>query len=252
MKDFHTLPRLYTESALTVQAAAVLDTPQTHYLKNVLRRKEGDSLRLFNGRDGEFSATLEKIGKKEAIARINDQIMPRPPAPPRIHLVFAPLKKARMDMLVEKAVELGATDLHPVLTERTENRHLNLERLNAQAIEALEQCERLEKPAIHPPEKLETLLARWQGPPLLACIERAEAPFLADILMPGDRAAHAVLIGPEGGFSPRETDMIMKVQACRPVSLGPVILRAETAVFYVLSLISANFCKNSGSDAKIG
>lgn len=239
MTPAHKLPRLFTESPLSEGCAAVLDTAQTHYLKNVLRKQEGEHLRVFNGKDGEFTAHIEKLGKKEAIIRLEALFLPQPPAAPPVHLVFAPIKKARLDMLIEKAVELGASDLHPVLTERTENRHLNTERLNAQITESLEQCERLARPRLHPLQKLEKLIPTWQSPVIFACLEREDALPLTEALNSMTAQGAALLLGPEGGFTPKEISYLTAAKNCRPVSLGPAILRAETAVFYALSLVSA-------------
>ncbi|MCD8497623.1 MAG: 16S rRNA (uracil(1498)-N(3))-methyltransferase [Alphaproteobacteria bacterium] len=253
MSNLHTLPRLFVNDPLQTGGSALLNTPQSHYLRNVLRKKEGDELRLFNGRDGEFIASLEAIGKKEAIVRIQEQIIPQPSAPPRIHLICAPIKKNRMDILIEKAVELGVTDLHPVITERTEARKINEDRLAAQMIEALEQCERLEKPVLHPAHPFEKLLGSWQGPDILLCAERHDAPHLLDFLDKTTPAAPpALLIGPEGGFSPKEIEKALSIKACHAISLGPAILRAETAALHALGITSAYFCKSSGGGAKIG
>ncbi|MCD8563051.1 MAG: 16S rRNA (uracil(1498)-N(3))-methyltransferase [Alphaproteobacteria bacterium] len=256
MTESHKLPRLFTEGPLSEGAAAVLDVAQTHYLKNVLRKQQGDRLRVFNGKDGEFTALIEKLGKKEAIIRLGEMFLPQPSAAPPVHLIFAPIKKARLDILIEKAVELGATQLHPVLTERTENRKINPERLEAQIIEALEQCERLVKPQLHPLQKLEKLIPAWQGPPILSCLEREDAPLLTTELKSGYTQGLALLIGPEGGFTPKEISYIAASRICRPISLGSFILRAETAALYALSLVSslisgqdfATERKSSGSD----
>ncbi len=200
-----------------------------------MRRKEGDALRLFNGRDGEWRAELSALGKKSAQAIVQEQLFPQPPPGRAIHLVFAPIKKNRMDFLIEKAAELGATHIHPVLTQNTEIRQLNEERINAQLIEAAEQCERLTVPALAPLQKLDRLLGDWpQNVPLYACIERYDAPLLKDISATGDAA---ILVGPEGGFTADEAALLTSRPFIRPVSLGTTILRAETACLKALSLL---------------
>lgn len=228
-------PRLYVEAALKKGEITPLSPALAHYLRNVLRQGEGDTLRLFNGRDGEWRATLTAIDKKSARAVPQEQIAGQPDNAPRIHLLFAPIKKTRLEWLIEKAVELGATDLHPVLTQNTEMRHLNTERLVAQIIGAAEQCERLDVPALHPLRSLDEALQDWDKTiPLYAALERADMPLLSDMNTP---APCAVLIGPEGGFTAEEKDRLLANPAIQPVSLGPRILRAETAALYVLSQI---------------
>lgn len=198
-----------------------------------MRRQQGDALRLFNGRDGEWLTTLTAVDKKRAEATPSQCLRPQPPRSREIHLLFAPIKKARMDFLIEKAAELGATHLHPVITSHTEVRQLNEERLRAQLAEAAEQCERLDVPALAPAQKLAALPANWDAAiPVYACIERDETlPLLQSRSLP-DKAAF--LIGPEGGFAPDEIEMLAKMPFIRPVSLGPVIYRAETTALICL------------------
>lgn len=230
----HKLPRLYVANALESGADILLDAAQGHYLRSVMRLGAGAQIRLFNGRDGEFLAELQEIGKRGAGARIGECIRPQTPLSRRIHLIFAPIKKARLDILTEKAVELGATDLHPVISARTENRKFNPEKLEAQIVEALEQCERLHKPILHAGVALPALLKNWKGPDILACIERADAAPLAK-----QKGDIALLIGPEGGFTPDEIAAISASPACTPVSLGEAVLRAETAALCGLSIIGS-------------
>lgn len=220
------------EKSLKPGGSAALSPAQAHYLKNVLRKQPGDSLRLFNGESGEYLARIETLSKKDGRAALTKQIKEQTAPAFKTRLLFAPIKKARIDILIEKAVELGATDLHPILTQRTENRKLNEQRLRAQIIEAAEQCERLTIPALHPLQKLESVLSNWNETPLYAALERAHAPTLSQTLKPGDKA---FLIGPEGGFAPEEITIIEKSNAA-PVSLGENILRAETAALLCLSL----------------
>lgn len=229
----HTLPRLFVEDSLGSGQDLSLDQDQAHYLFNVLRRGAGDRARLFNGRDGEWRATLEPKGKRGAVARVESLLRVQPPPGAVVHLVFAPLRKDRMDFLIEKAVELGVGAFHPVLTERTENRHPNAARLRRQMIEAAEQCERLDLPVLSNALPLSDFLGTHDPAlPLLACIERGDHPPLPTGRPAGDVG---VLIGPEGGWSERERDLILRGPNVHPVSLGPRILRAETAALYALA-----------------
>lgn len=233
--DFHKLPRLFVPQDLGAGEAAALAEAQTHHLLHVLRRKEGDAIRVFNGRDGEWLALLRVEGKKNLVAIARERIREQSPAGLSIHLLFAPIKKARMEWLVEKAVELGATHFHPVFTERTENRHLNETRIGQQIIEAAEQCERMDIPKFLSSESLQKKLQAWPREQIIyACIERREAP-----LLPQAEGDAAFLIGPEGGFSEEEGAYLMSLPFIRAVSLGPRILRAETAALFCLSHLTA-------------
>lgn len=147
---------------------------QAHYLKNVLRKTEGEYVRLFNGRDGEWVYCLTALGKKGAEARAQEQIRAQTEKNRKIHAYFPPIKKNRMDFMIEKAVELGVTDLHPILTQNTETRKINEDRLQAQIIEAAEQCERLDLPILHPLSDIFAALKSCSAP-VYAAIERIEA-----------------------------------------------------------------------------
>lgn len=234
-EKLHTLPRLFVPGPLARGAEVALDAGQAHYLSSVLRRKSGDGLRLFDGRSGEWLAEISAIGKKSARAKPLENLAPQPPDLAPLQMIFAPLKKDRMDFLIEKAVELGATGLRPVLTERTTTRTVNSERLRRQIVEAAEQCERFDLPVLHDPEPLAALLGWWPGEiPIFACIERVAASHLKVVCgIPGPRA---ILVGPEGGFSASERETLLKHPALRPASLGPRILRAETAALAALAL----------------
>jgi 16S rRNA (uracil1498-N3)-methyltransferase len=227
----HKLPRLYVTQPLSKDNHIPLSVEQAHYLKNVLRLKIGDQLRAFNGKDGEWLLTLTTLEKKSAEASATKQLTEQDDPKQKIHLYFAPIKKNRMDFLIEKAVELGVTDLHPIITERTEVRKLNTERIKAQIIEAAEQCERSDIPILHPITQLSVLL---QNPSfdytILAALERQDAPHLG---MVGTEIGF--MIGPEGGFSLEEIKILSNHPKIRAVSLGTRILRAETAALYILS-----------------
>ena len=237
--DFFKLPRLYIDATLGADQTTPLSAEQAHYFKTVLRRQDGDQIRLFNGCDGEWLCTLDQLGKKGGLAVATRQIKPQPAPTPNTHLFFAPIKKTRMDWLVEKSIELGATDLHPVLTQNTEIRDINSKRLHQQIIEAAEQCERLDLPRLHGAIKFndlgKALPANTTG---LACLERGDTVDLAARLtaIPATNAV-AILIGPEGGFTKEETARLAKQESWLATSLGPRILRSETAVCAALSAI---------------
>ena len=223
--------RLFVEAPLAAGATATLASGQAHYLRNVMRRKPGDRVRLFNGRDGEWEGAIETLAPSRAGIRLGGRLAAQPPAPD-LRLLFAPLKAERTRFVVEKATELGVGAIHPVLTRYGQTRRVNVERLRAHAIEAAEQCGRLEVPAIAPPCPLADALADWPAERrLLVCdpeAERSVAESLAD-------APAAILIGPEGGFAPDERRLLADHPATVPARLGPRILRAETAVAAALA-----------------
>lgn len=236
MTSLHKLPRIYVNAPLSIQEKVPLSPEQGHYLKNVLRQKPNDQIRLFNGRDGEWLYYLSTLEKKHAEAACIKLLKEQCEQSRRIHLVFAPIKKTRMDFLIEKTVELGATDLHPVITERTEARKINQERIAAQIIEATEQCERMDLPVFHSLQHLVEKLEYWPLEiPLLAALERDQtASLINEIQIKGDIAA---LTGPEGGLSDQEISLLKRHEAITPVSLGNHILRAETAACKILSIL---------------
>ncbi len=225
-------PRVYTDLPLSEGLGIFLEDASHHYLKNVMRASVGDVIRLFNGKDGEFSVRLEKMNKKTIEATVEKKLRAQKNPARRVHLFFAPIKKERMDFLIEKAVELGATDLHPVLTQNTDMRKINEDRLNAQIIEAAEQCERMDIPALHAPEDLFKKLHGWEVP-VYAAIERHDAKALRH-----DDHDCTILIGPSGGFTQSEKEKLAGMKNITPISLGENILRSETAVVAALSLIS--------------
>ncbi len=229
--DFIKLPRLYVDHELSDGATIELSTQQAHYLRNVLRRATGDEVRLFNGRDGEWLGVLD-ISKKSATARPCKRLKSQPEEKTETHLLFAPIKKGAMDFLIEKAVELGVTHLHPVLTQNTEVRQVNEERLRAQIVEAVEQCERLTIPTLAAVTSLSDIGSHWNPAiKLYACIERRESSPLGGPFS----EKSAFLIGPEGGFTKEEKEKLGKLSFVIPVTLGESILRAETAALFCLS-----------------
>lgn len=222
--------------AMPLAAGAVLSaTPaQAHYLGTVMRRGPGATLHLFNGRDGEWEARIVALSRDAARLAVVRQERPQADEPD-LWLAFAPLKRDATDLVAQKATELGAAALLPVLTRRTNAARVNLDRLAAIATEAAEQCERLTVPRIAPPRPLPDLLAAWpSGRALFAAIERAGAPPLLPC-----RAPCGLLTGPEGGFAPEELDELDRHALVKPASLGPRILRAETAAIVGLALLQA-------------
>lgn len=231
--------RLFVTAKLEPGATVALGKDQAHYLRNVLRLKQGDNLLLFNGRDGEWWAELGEAGKKEAQVRLDHQIRPQEDGPD-LHYLFAPLKRARLDYMVQKATELGASALRPVITRHTMTERVKSERLIANAIEAAEQCGILRVPEVMEPEKLAKLLDRWdEGRRLIFADE--QAPHISPLealktLAPGPLA---VLIGPEGGFEREERAALVAKPFVLPISLGPRVMRADTAAVAALALVNA-------------
>ncbi|MGZ8998982.1 MAG: 16S rRNA (uracil(1498)-N(3))-methyltransferase [Allosphingosinicella sp.] len=225
------LPRLFVDEPLEAGKILRLEGPAANYLGAVLRLQAKAQVKLFDDRSGEWLAEIAEAGKRKLTLVVGERFRPREPVPD-LWLLFAPLKRGRIDWLVEKATELGVARLQPVMTRRTIVDRLNLERLRAHAIEAAEQCERTALPELSEPEKLETLLAAWpQNRTLYFADETGGDPFSAPASGPA-----AILIGPEGGFTAEEREAIRALPQARPVSLGPRILRAETAAIAAISL----------------
>jgi 16S rRNA (uracil1498-N3)-methyltransferase len=233
MTETYKLSRVYVDAPLNEGAEHIVSESIHHYLKNVMRFESGAQLRVFNGQDGEFLGVITEIDKKRAVLKFQKLLKNQPGTGRRVHLLFAPIKKERMDWLVEKAVELGVTDLHPILTQNTDIRKLNEEKIGSQIIEAAEQCERMDIPVLHPVEDVWKVLSGWVcETPILAAIERVEEKSLKDAIPAGDVA---FLIGPAGGFTAEEKEKMMKMREITPISLGEAILRAETAAIAALS-----------------
>lgn len=230
------MTRLFTAALLAPQARVILTAPQAHKLRHVLRRTEGDEISLFNGRDGEWTARIGGLGRKEGWAEADRQCR-APTAEPDIWLLFAPIKGDRIDMVTEKATELGASLIWPVITRRTVVHRVNTARMTANAIEAAEQCERLGVPEIRSCEPLEKIIRDWPAERrLFVLAERGAAePVDAAFLRPEARGPAALLIGPEGGFAPEELDALLKLPFATAVGLGPRILRADTAALAALA-----------------
>jgi len=235
-----TAPRLFVPDGLSEGAMVRLSPAQAHYLRDVMRLSPGAQVRLFNGRDGGWLAEIDTLGKNAASARATACLTPQR-AEPDVWLLFAPIKGPRQDMLVEKAVELGASALQPVLTARGQVRRVNAERLAAQAAEAAEQCERLSVPEVKPLSDLPAVLAAWPtGRTLFYADETGKGtPAFSAFSALGEGGPAAILVGPEGGFSPAELDLLAAASFSKGVGLGPRILRAETAAIASLSLWQA-------------
>jgi 16S rRNA (uracil1498-N3)-methyltransferase len=232
-----TEPRLFVAASLAEGAEITATPAQAHYLGTVMRRGAGDPLRLFNGRDGEFAASIASLRRDQASFVVGTQCRPQA-ADPDLWLICALLKRDATDLVIQKATELGVAALLPVITDRTNASRVNESRLAAIAIEAAEQCERLTIPLIHPPRRLHEILADWPAERTLhAAVERQVAPML-----PPAHGPAALLVGPEGGFTPAELDALRRCPFVNPVSLGPRILRAETACLAGLALLQAPGC----------
>ena len=248
-----TTPRLFVTHDLTDGRAFALDDEQSNYLLRVLRLQVGAPIRVFNGRDGEWAAEIAAVQGKRAelvpVRRMRAQ--PAPPANAPV-LLFAPVKKAETDFIVEKATELGAARICPVLTDRTQTRTVRLDRFHKIALEAAEQTERLDLPEMTDQQPVAAALdGLAPGTLVIFCDEagdEAEAPWggeagragpIADVLRSLEAAPIAILIGPEGGFTPEERSWLRSRDDTRPVNLGPRILRAETAVVAALSVWQA-------------
>lgn len=241
-------PRLFTDAALTRGASVPLTREDAHYLLNVLRRGEGDRVRVFNGRDGEWSAQISHASKKAAALTVEAQTREQRGVPD-LWLLFAPVKRQKTDLIVEKATELGVAAICPVTTARTQSDRIKYERFQTIAKEAAEQTERLDLPEIRGIDRLDRVLDAWpQDRALVFCDESGDEPDaawggargrgqpMASALAGLAEKPAAILIGPEGGFSPDERDRLRSLDAVIPVTLGPRILRAETAAIAALTV----------------
>lgn len=228
--------RLHVTPDLSAGAAVAPTLDQSRYLTQVMRLKLGDDLLIFNGRDGEWRATIAEILKKGVVLRAGDQVRPQTFGPD-LDLIVAVVKKSRVETIVEKAAELGARRVRLTVTQRTNVEHVRLDRLDAIAIEAAEQTGRLDVPTVDDPEKLAAILDGWDGARrLMFCDETGGAPVAAAVSEPGP---WAILIGPEGGFSPEERERLRALPFTTAVSLGPRILRADTAAIAAMTLWQA-------------
>ena len=219
------LQRLFVDTPLAAGGLVTVEGPQAHYLANVLRMGAGDQLLLFNGMSGEWLAEIVDAGKKRVTLAVREATRPQESVPD-LWLAFAPIKKGRVDWLVEKAVELGVAHLVPVVTRRTIVDKLNLERMRAHIVEAAEQCGRTSLATIDAPVKLDAFLRGLDGARALYFADETGGEPAASAFAPGPAT---LLTGPEGGFTPDEAAAIRAAPGASAISLGPRILRAETA-----------------------
>ncbi len=241
--DFRT-PRLFLEQPIEAGRSLGLSRAQANYLVNVLRLTDGQPVLVFNGRDGEWRANL-RSGRKAALLEVLEQTRPQTAAAD-LEYLFAPLKHARLDYMVQKAVEMGASRLVPVLTRHTQTKRVNLERMRANAIEAAEQCGILNLPQIAEPVSLDALVVGWTPDRLLVfCDEDAETADPVAALAPARSGGLmgalpvSLLIGPEGGFAEEERKALAGLSNAIRLALGPRILRADTAAVAALALVQA-------------
>lgn len=231
--------RLYVDAALGEGMGVAPRDDQAHYLLHVMRAKAGETLRLFNGRDGEWLARVAEAGKRSCTLRCERRLLAQSEVPD-IWLVFAPIKKTPADYMVQKATELGVRRLVPVMTRRTIVTRVNVERMRANAVEAAEQSGRLSVPEIAEPIALAKLLAQWPaGRRLAFCDEAGDAEPLAAALAEAPEGPWAVLTGPEGGFEAAERAAIRACRFVVPMTLGGRILRADTAALAALAVWQA-------------
>ena len=232
--------RLHLPAALAEGSTVALDEGQAHRLRNVLRLAAGATVAGFNAREGEFLCRIVELGRNRGTLAVETRLRaPEPEAD--LWLVFAPIKRLRLDWLVEKGTELGVGAFVPVITLRTQPERLNLDRLAAHAVAAAEQCGRLSVPEIRPAERLSALLAAWPAERrFVVCDETGEGAPIAQALAafsPG--APAAILIGPEGGFAETELDALKNLPFVTRAGLGPRVLRAETAAVAALAAFQA-------------
>jgi 16S rRNA (uracil1498-N3)-methyltransferase len=239
MRANYTMQRLYVEHTLAIGEAIAASQEQFNYLINVLRLGEGAEVLLFNGRDGEWKSRLSLPAKKKLSLTPTIQTRPQPVHPDLVFL-FAPLKIGRLDYLVQKAVEMGAGTIQPVLTQHTQVQKVGVERLQANAIEAAEQCGILSIPLVEAPLKLDALLSTWdQNRRIIFCDEDASTNNPIGKLGAIGEKKLAVLIGPEGGFSEQERTQLRALPFITAIPLGPRILRADTAAVAALAVVQA-------------
>lgn len=225
-------PRLFVEAALSDGLQLPIAGPQAHYLIGVMRLKQGAPVKLFDDQTGEWLSEVAILGKRDLILRVDGQLRPREQVPD-LWLLAAPIKKGRIDLVAEKACELGVARFQPVITRRTVIDRINLDRLRAHMIEAAEQCGRTALPELAEPVKLANMLKDWPTQRTLYFADESGGAPMTEAIRPGPAA---ILIGPEGGFDEEERAAIRAVPQAVPFSLGPRILRAETAAIAAVSV----------------
>jgi len=239
MRANYRMQRLYLTSDLAAGRTVETSREQAHYLANVLRMREGADLLVFNGRDGEWLARVSTLSKKAVQLSIAEQTRPQPAEPDLVY-AFAPIKAGRLDYLVQKAVEMGAGVIQPVITQHTQMAKVGIERLRANAIEAAEQCGILAIPRVEEPVRFEALLSGWERDRrLIFCDEGAETNNPLPALQGVTESKLGLLVGPEGGFSDEERRTLRALPFVTAIPLGPRILRADTAAVAALAVIQA-------------
>ncbi len=239
MRANYTMQRLFIDAPLAEGSAVAATPEQFNYLANVLRMGEGAEVLLFNGRDGEWKSKLTFSAKKRLSLTPAEQTRAQPPHPD-LHFLFALLKVGRLDYLVQKAVEMGAGTIQPVLTQHTQVQKAGVERLQANVIEAAEQCGILSAPVVHEPVKLDALLSNWDASRRIIFCDEDAATNNPLGKLGAIRDKHlAVLIGPEGGFSDNERNTLRSLPFVTAIPLGPRILRADTAAVAALAVVQA-------------
>ncbi|MFN3225232.1 MAG: 16S rRNA (uracil(1498)-N(3))-methyltransferase [Hyphomicrobiales bacterium] len=229
--------RLFVAHDLHEGAEHPLSEAHAHYLLTVLRMETGAKLLAFNGKDGEWRVEVTRQSKRAGTLRVLSQTRPQTPLND-LWFLFAPLKKERMDWMVQKAVEMGAGAIQPVITEHTQSPKLRADKLEANIIEAAEQCGVLAVPCLKSVQNLADLVATWdQNRVVFWCDEHAEVATPTRILEVSRDKPKAVLVGPEGGFSPAEREQLLAAPFAKPIALGPRILRADTAAVAALTAV---------------
>ena len=233
------MQRLFVTADIKAGIAIETDQDQFNYLANVLRMEDGAELLLFNGRDGEWKASISFPTRKRILLTPAEQTRPQP-APSDLHYLFAPLKVGRLDYLVQKAVEMGAGLLQPVMTQHVQGKITNLDKVKANVIEAAEQCGILGIPDVAEPVKLADLLARWPHERRIIYCDEGDAGQNPLPLLTQVKEKHlALLVGPEGGFSEEERALLRSLDFVTAIPLGPRILRADTAAVAAMAVIQA-------------
>lgn len=235
----YTTQRLFVDHGLKNNQTLVIERRQANYLLTVLRMKEGARILVFNGRDGEWLGEISEVKRKSCSIRLISNTRPQP-TPYDLVYLFAPLKKGRMDYMVQKAVEMGVGELQPIITEFTQFSKLNTAKMRANVTEAAEQCGILSLAQVNEPVKLFDLLDGWDNTrKIIFCDEDAKSDDLSGALSPLKTSRLALLIGPEGGFSEIERNRLRSMDCVVPISLGPRILRADTAAVAALAVLQS-------------
>lgn len=239
MRANYKMQRLFVNDALSADAEIALPTQQSHYLSNVLRMREGGEVLVFNGSDGEWLAVVSEVTRKSVRLSLREQTRPQPTIPDLLYC-FAPIKAGRLDYMVQKAVEMGAGALQPVITQHTQVPKIGVDRLQANALEAAEQCGILAVPQVREAVKLDRLLADWdESRALIFCDESAAGDNPVNALESVKGRKLALIVGPEGGFSEAERKQLHALPFVTAIPLGPRILRADTAGVAALAIIQA-------------